>query len=83
MMATVTWRGTARELARLQQAVAQHCECVGGLFGLPPAQCAGHDMLRNQSALDHLLYVYRMRKLFIKREMYAVPARPRIHTGSV
>jgi hypothetical protein len=74
-MTVASWHGTQRELSRLQQVVAQHCECVGGMFGLPPTRCAAHEMLRDQSALDHLLYVYRMRKLFIRREMYALPVR--------
>jgi hypothetical protein len=34
-------------------------------------------MLRDQGMLDHLLYVYRMRRLFIRREMYAMPSRTR------
>jgi hypothetical protein len=75
----VTWRGTPRELTRLQHAVAEHCECVPGMFGLPPTRCAGHEMLRNQTLLDHLLYVYRMRRIFIRRELYALPAREFSH----
>jgi hypothetical protein len=74
-MATVIWHGTQGELARLQEAVSQHCECVGGMFGLQPTHCPAHVMLADQSGLDHLLYVYRMRKLFIRRELYALPAR--------
>jgi hypothetical protein len=76
-MATVTWHGTQREFTRLQRAVAEHCECLGGMFGLPPRRCAAHDMLTEQSALDHMLYVYRTKKQFITREMYAMPARSR------
>jgi hypothetical protein len=80
-MVTVTWRGTPRELTRLHQAVAEHCECLGGMFGLPATQCSAHKMLTNQNALDHLLYVYRTRRLFIRRELYAMRSRSRIQTG--
>jgi hypothetical protein len=76
-MATVTWHGTQRELDRLQDAVAQHCECLEGMLGLPPSRCTAHDMLRDQANLDRLLYVFRMRKLFIRRELYSTPARVR------
>jgi hypothetical protein len=77
-MSAVTWHGTPRELSRLQHAVMEHCDCVAGMFGLPPIRCAGHEMLRDQNMLDHLLYVYRMRKIFIRRELYAMPARARM-----
>ncbi|MBV8715228.1 MAG: hypothetical protein JOZ65_09180 [Chloroflexi bacterium] len=74
-MAIAIWHGTRHELARLREAVAEHCECLGGMFGLPPTRCSAHDMLAHQASLDHLLYVYRMRKLFIRRELYAMPTR--------
>ena len=77
-MASAAWQGTHREMERLQAAVTRNCECVGGMFGLPPVVCAAHKMLTQQSSLDHLLYVYRMRKMFIRRELYAVPARLRL-----
>ena len=81
-MPSISWHGTPRELSRLQQAVAEHCQCLDGVFGLPPSRCSAHDLLSNQSTLDHLLYVYRMRKLFIRRELYAMPDRARLQTGS-
>jgi hypothetical protein len=72
-MACENWQGTEREFARLQRAVNHNCECIGAMLGLPPSVCAAHAMLDDQSALDHLLYVYRMRKIFITRELYALP----------
>lgn len=78
MPTPVTWRGTPRESARLQAAVAQHCECVDGIAGLPSVRCSAHQLLTDQSMLDHLLYVYRMRRLFIRRELYASPVRSRV-----
>lgn len=75
-MEEVAWHGTAGELTRLQWAVAQHCDCVAGTLGLP--SCAAHAMLNDQSSLDHLLYVYRMRKLFIRRELYALPIKVQV-----
>jgi hypothetical protein len=72
-MGPVTWQGTDPEFARLLQAADRNCECVRGMYGLPPRPCPPHEMLKSQSALDHLLYVYRTRKLFITRELYAFP----------
>ena len=77
-MEQVAWHGTAREFARLHEAVAQYCDCERGMFGLPPTTCAAHLLLGDQSSLDHLLYVYRMRKLFIRRELYALPVNARV-----
>jgi hypothetical protein len=72
-MAAATWQGTDEEFARLERAVARNCECVAGMPGLPPLTCAAHLMLGNQTALDHLLYVYRTRRAFMTREFYASP----------
>ena len=72
-MGPVTWQGTDPEFARLLQAVDRNCECVLGMFGLPPRPCPAHAMLKSQSTLDHLLYVYRTRATFIRRELYAFP----------
>jgi hypothetical protein len=72
-MACVTWQGTNRELARLERVLSRNCECVDAMLGLPPCVCPAHAMLQDQSTLDHLLYVYRMRKVFITREFYALP----------
>jgi hypothetical protein len=74
-MASVTWQGTEREFARLLEAVDNNCDCVAGMFGLPPKLCAAHALLKQQNTLDHLLYVYRMRKMFITREFYSLPQR--------
>jgi hypothetical protein len=74
-MVSVTWRGTQREFARLRQSMDSHCECIDGMFGLPPQMCSVHEMLGSQVQLDHLLYVYRMRRIFIRRELYALRAR--------
>jgi hypothetical protein len=73
-VATAIWQGTDDELARLQTAVAGYCDCVPAMLGLPAQTCPSHAMLNEQSALDHLLYVFRMRGVFIKREFYALPA---------
>ena len=73
MISATAWQGTARELGRLKKAVARNCECVQGFNELPEVTCAAHQMLRDQTALDHLLYVYRMRGVFIRREFYALP----------
>jgi hypothetical protein len=72
-MACASWQGTDREYARLQRALNRNCECIGAMLGLPPSVCPAHAMLDEQASLDHLLYVYRMRKVFITREFYAMP----------
>jgi hypothetical protein len=72
-MSTAIWPGTEDELARLQEAVAAYCDCVPGMLGLAAQTCSSHAMLKEQSALDHLLYVFRVRGLFVKREFYALP----------
>jgi hypothetical protein len=70
-MAIAIWRGTDRELGRLRRAVARNCDCAGGR-DLAPSGCVAHTMLSNQANLDRLLYVYRMRRLFITREFYSL-----------
>ena len=70
-MPVAVWQGTYRELMRLQRAVARHCECVSPMLGLPAQNCTAHAMLADQSALNHLLYVYRMRSTFIRKEFAA------------
>jgi hypothetical protein len=71
-MATAIWRGTDDELARLLGAVAEYCDCVPTMVGLPMQTCPAHAMLKEQSALDHLLYVFRTRGVFVTREFYAL-----------
>jgi hypothetical protein len=72
-MLAVTWRGTDAEFDQLRAALAPNCDCTPGLLGLPPMICPAHQLLRDQSALDHLLYVYRNRSLFIIREFSEQP----------
>jgi hypothetical protein len=72
-VAAVIWQGTDDEFARLQAAVAEYCDCVPAMLGLPAQICPCHTMLKNQSSLDHLLYVFRTRGVFVTREFYALP----------
>ena len=72
-MASSTWQGTDQEFVRLRVAVARHCDCLGGMLGIPSQTCSAHQLLERQTALDRLLYVYRMRRVFITREFYAFP----------
>ena len=76
-MATAVWQGTVEEFDRLQGAVAGNCECVPAMLGIAEQTCPPHAMLLEQSVLDHLLYVFRMRGVFVRREFYAlsVPSR--------
>jgi hypothetical protein len=74
---TPNWQGTEDELDRLKQAIARNCDCVAGMLGLPPLTCPAHRMLGEQSLLDHLLYVFRTRRVFVTREFYALPVSAR------
>jgi hypothetical protein len=58
------WHGTSQELLQLREAVARNCTCS------PPARadCPPHTMLSSQTVLDHLLYVYRAREIFMRAE---------------
>jgi hypothetical protein len=76
-MDTAIWQGTNEEFARLDRAIEHNCECVSGGRGPAPLICAAHLMLEYQATLDHLLYVYRTRQLFMTRELYAMPGRRR------
>ena len=76
-MAAATWQGTGNEFARLQQAVARNCDCVDSEPGQVPVTCAAHLMLDDQATLDHLLWVFRTRRVFVSREFYALPIGPR------
>jgi hypothetical protein len=68
----VTWHGTADEFAALHRALRHYCACrideVTGEVGTP---CRGHTLLADQSALDHLVHVRRMRAWFVANKMGA------------
>jgi hypothetical protein len=74
-VAAAIWQGTDDEFVRLHNAVAQYCDCVPTTIGEPAHTCPSHAMLKEQTALDHLLYVFRTRGAFLKREFYACRAR--------
>ena len=63
-----TWQGTERELARLQRAIERHCDCEPLADYGPPHTCQPHNMLSEQTVLDHLLYVFRVRATFLRNE---------------
>ncbi len=78
----VTWHGNADELAALHSAVRHYCACrfdeVTGELRTP---CRAHTLLADQSALDHLVHVRRMRAWFVANEMD--PVCPRQTVGEV
>ena len=61
------WHGTPQELARLRQAVEQHCACARPPRA-PGPTCPAHALLTRQATLDHLLFVYRTRSHFVLHE---------------
>jgi hypothetical protein len=59
-MAAVQWHGTPDEAEALASAARTNCNCTfGGYSGAPLTTCPAHEMMLNQTALDHLLYVRR------------------------
>jgi len=68
----VTWHGTADELAALHCALHHYCACrIDEITGEAGTPCSAHTLLADQSALDHLVHVRRMRAWFVANEMGA------------
>ena len=62
MIATVRWSGTQEESRDLVNAIANNCTCLYGEDEVRRAICAPHHMLvRDQRALDGLLFVRAIR----------------------
>jgi hypothetical protein len=62
MIATVRWSGTSQESRDLANAIANNCTCSYGETGGRRTICAPHHMLiRDQRALDGLLFVRSIR----------------------
>jgi hypothetical protein len=62
MIATVRWSGTPQESRDLANAIANNCTCTYGEAGTRRVICAAHHMLiRDQRALDGLLFVRAIR----------------------
>jgi hypothetical protein len=68
------WRGTAEEKAALDAALERHCRCVKGPDGVRVVRCAVHALLRDQHALDRLLFYRRLRDRLVAEE--ATPSGP-------
>jgi len=66
-MHIVTWQGTDDEFTRLYDAVIRNCECMG----VSGYCCGAHAMLADQTVLDRLLWIFRVRGMFLAREFYA------------
>jgi hypothetical protein len=67
-MDIVTWQGTDDEFTHLYNAIIRNCECISGV---PRYCCGAHAMLGDQASLDRLLWVLRMREMFLTREFSA------------
>jgi hypothetical protein len=66
-----TWRGTAIEWGDLWVAIEAHCVCAYDLMGTNQTMCTAHLMLTDQSILDHLVHVRRLRSWFVRNEACA------------
>ena len=65
----LTWHGDIDEFVRLLSCVNVHCTCRGPVQRHPsPAVCASHELLADQSALDHLVFASGMRQRFLDAE---------------
>lgn len=49
------WHGREKDLAKLRKAVERNCTCDADNPTVPP--CPPHQMLSDQSVLDHLAFV--------------------------
>ncbi len=67
-MRIAIWQGTSQELRQLREAVELNCECVLAANDTPGVVCAAHAMLVDQCLINHLLYGYRLRAIFIRGE---------------
>jgi hypothetical protein len=63
----VTFNGTQTEAAELNSAVLHNCDCQRTPFGMGP-KCPSHEMLNDQRALDHLLFIRRLRERLVREE---------------
>lgn len=67
--AETCWHGTANELARLRDAIANQCTCeVQAMRNPSESLCSAHMLLRDQRVLDHLLFAFRLREQFVRHE---------------
>ena len=68
-MMQTTWRGTVREGADLQHALANNCECGRSTEGKILQPCPVHVMVAtNQRAVNGLLFMRRMRMRLLMQE---------------
>ena len=67
-MRMAVWQGTEQELAKLLDSVEHNCACMFAADRSPGAVCAAHAMLADQCVIDHLLFGYRLRALFMRGE---------------
>lgn len=68
---TTVWRGSEADLEALQSAVKRNCTCVPAEF-----TCAAHEMLDDQLAIDHLVFVAKVRRSYLKAEFVLEPVWP-------
>ena len=69
MIATIHWSGTLQESRDLANAIGNNCACSFTESGVRRALCAPHHMLvRDQRALDGLLFVRSIRDHLIQQE---------------
>jgi len=71
----ITWNGTTDEALVLLHALREHCECRVD-NGRTVAICASHTMLvRDQRAVDGLLFMRRMAARLLAEEFDLAPER--------
>ena len=79
----VRWHGTDGELAQLHLALRHYCNCrFDQMTGEVLGRCGAHTVLADQSALDHLVHVRRMRAWFVSNEMGPRTSRELVAPGA-
>jgi hypothetical protein len=69
MIASVRWSGTPKESRDLANAIANNCTCTYTPSGTRRTICAPHHMLiRDQRALDGLLFIRSIRERLLHQE---------------
>jgi hypothetical protein len=69
MIASVRWSGTPKESRDLAIAIANNCTCTYTPSGTRRTICAPHHMLiRDQRALDGLLFIRSIRERLLHQE---------------
>lgn len=63
-MSTLVWNGTPQEFGLLAKATNHNCSCDDD----SGYRCTVHQLTSDQRIMDHLLFAFRMSKIFLAQE---------------